>query len=551
MKIIVLIFLLLALTACGTGLRHTGDVEPRCQPESVDNNITIDTVNDKTSAEITFTEPNNFMRGVSGVVQATQMGTRQYFFFTDNEAANLPFVLQIEAIVRMLEQYMPTRARIEIFYTEDESLYGVNGHQVFINPMNPNTYGMMIYTLSLGRIPIWLSVGMEIAAGTGLEGDYTPGGLGDIYFAPFYWGTPGHTQAIATSYNFVRFLIDKDYLADIIDLYRNGNTSDADYMAAQIFYQFSGNKLNTFLNLSFSDTFYAYTITANTEMAHYTIPFPSFYYQFQFDDVWLRDRDRYILTAFGADNINSSTLLDYIAYVDNAIKFVKNWYIQFLDFDFIPIRTEIAMRSLAYAGAAAYANHGRMRLSVLSLTAAAHEASHVISRFVGGTIFPPFDEGLADVLHVLHANYDKNNHGFEYRIWEELWANVTVQLLYQQWGNFSKDALRNYLLNNFNSTAFRHVDSYISLNYTNIDNNPSFNFSPRHPHYIPELNTHDTASSFVHYLIETRGAEAYVQVHFDINLFEYVYGKTLHEMVDEWLAFLSCHAEQFFWEVTQ
>jgi len=53
-----------------------------------------------------------------------------------------------------------------------------------------------------------------------------------------------------------------------------------------------------------------------------------------------------------------------------------------------------------------------------------------------------------------------------------------------------------------------------------------------------------TAGSFVQYLIDTYGIEAYLRVHFDRGLFDEVYGRSLQEMIDEWVEFLGRNAEQ-------
>ena len=56
--------------------------------------------------------------------------------------------------------------------------------------------------------------------------------------------------------------------------------------------------------------------------------------------------------------------------------------------------------------------------------------------------------------------------------------------------------------------------------------------------FFPEIDVHNTATSFVLYLIETHGAEAYMQAHFNVGRFEYVYGVTLGHMIDEWREFI-------------
>ena len=58
------------------------------------------------------------------------------------------------------------------------------------------------------------------------------------------------------------------------------------------------------------------------------------------------------------------------------------------------------------------------------------------------------------------------------------------------------------------------------------------------PSFAPEISSYRTSASFVLYLLETYGGQAYLQVHHNLDNFENIYGITIHEMIIRWQDFL-------------
>jgi len=489
---------------------------------------------------ITFSEPVSSDRRQHGTEMIAQVNRRNYHFTIADEAYAKELASQFEAVIYMFDEFLDEDRFMQIIFTEDEEHYSISTaitHNLIINPYDPTTNGWFVYSMALGYIPMWLSAGMETVA-RGLDFSYPLSALCEMYFAPFSWGTTQHRQAISTTYQFVSHLIENGYLVELLELYISSNTDDANLLAAEKFYLFSGYLLDVFFGLEFSGT--SFHVTANTDMAFYTFEFPAFYHQIQWPDtdVWYVSR-----RVLDIDYMDKARLLRSVAIMDDSIMFTKHWFAEFIDFEFTPIITSVPMEIIMGAGAWA----GRMMVPISGISQlTVHEATHVISSALGDT-FLPFEEGLAMVLQSKHSFFDRDRFGVEYQTWAAR-VEAIISAMYNA-GVFESyavaEAVRDFLIADFEQgVIFEHFLAYIGLNTPEMSVFPPFRPWPGTP---PEIHSYITSSSFVRYLIDTYGAEKYMEVFFNTDRFQRVYGVSLEAMLDEWMEFLSINANEFLY----
>ena len=448
---------------------------------------------------------------------------RRYHFIDNNDTYNFDLASQFENIVYIYNEFFDVNMPLQTIFVQDTERYSIRtiaGQNLIINPYDSTTYGWFVYSMALGYIPMWLSVGMEMTI-RGIDFYYPLSSLCDMYFAPFTWNTTEHRQAISTSYRFVNYLHENNYLSEVVTLYLLGDYVNANLLASEHFSLFSDYELNTYFSLSYSGT--SFTISANTDMAHYTFDFPEFHSQVDWPDVEVWDSIRLM---YDVDHINVDTLTKIIEYIDDAIYFVKDWYSQYIDFDFAPIKTHIPMWFMWGAGA----DPTQMTIPINGLTSAAHEASHIISFALGGSDFLPFDEGLATTLGLQHTLFDINRFGWGYQL-EHLQTIAAIPTFYEAGAFQNYDeaiAVRDFVLEDFeNIVTFQHFLAYFAINIPAMRRTYAVLSQWPGGGTPPEIHSYMTSGSFVRYLIEMYGAELYLQVHFEVGLFEYVYGVTI------------------------
>jgi len=560
-KIVIAVALLnlFVLAACGSTSDNNADAGDNVDNGNyvdaggnayIDDNIYIGFIPSTIQTTIIFEEPTVFDISRHGTEMVAVAGVRRYQFPASDEGYNLALASQFETAFYMFNEFLDAERRLSIIFTQDEALYSVRsfgGQHLALNPYDPATYGWFIYSMTMGAIPMWLSVGMEMAA-RGIDFDYPLGGLCDMYFAPFAWGSAENRQPISTAYHFVNYLIGNEYLAEIITLYLADDWNAANRLATERFNLFTGYDLDTFLRIQFSGT--SYSVTANTYMAYYSFDFPQFHYHLEWPvGIWELTR-----AVLDIDYMDNARLMRTVDYLEDTILFVKNWYAEFVDFDFFPIETRIPMEIRTFAAAP-----GAMIIPINGMAAAAaHEVSHIIStQMLDGIYFIPFEEGLAEVVHIAHMFFDRDRHGWAYQIWPED-VDDTISALYE-FGIFDSYAeatavralaARAFMYDDYEHYfAFSHFLAYATLNappYEVLRGRMRRWFTgPTYVNSSIELYTYFTSVSFVRYLIERYGPEKYMQVHVDVSRFEYVYGIALYEMVQEWLEFLSINAEEF------
>lgn len=407
------------------------------------------------------------------------------------------FIEYKNAMIDILEsEFSLVNPNITFSLTSDREYKFYDG-EVWINPLVNHQSGWMVHALSDGRIPIWLSSGIEIfaknIAGIG-ESPYNNlvffDNFGDRYFTVCNWVHRRHAQAINLSYNFVKYLHENLYLTGLLDLYLTGDREVANRLAEEHYYNFSaGRTLETAISL-----------------------WPDYgqenEYGFTINIVWEHGDYRFIVSEFRTRNTPIDNLISYLEPIESLILFTKNFYReQGFTFDESRIIYDIyRVRPSRFAAV------GGERVTVFGMHHGygvyIHEASHVISRRIAMPFYP-FEEGMADAMWQFYQIEVKG---------------VNPDLLIPR---VHQNALRMY--------TERDLNERVPFLLGGLEE--EF-YNESHHMFIPVLATYITSQSFVLYLIENYSIESFFEVYFDVDNFKNVYGTTLHEMVDEWLEFL-------------
>ena len=473
-----------------------------------------------------------------GFVSTTQVHDRQYFFTTDNNAANLDLVYNWERIINKIGSLVDFETiPLEIFFYDDGAHYQRfdNGRNIFVNTAYSNNYlGRLVSHLNDMRLPIWLYIGLEAVARDYI-GLYVPNtsnaivpNFGDMSFAPMTWGTQEQTQAIATAYNFVVWLIEGNSLAELVRLYAAQETALANDMAAGLFYEFADKPMDTMLSLHFEgslsfhgqeprNVIYNYKITAYTDFGNYNFLFLEH-----------------------SDALDIHTIKGYVYYFDDSARFVKDFFAEFAEFDFRPMDIFIVYNGSAFSAVDASPWDGWIRLfnfDSVPPSAIVHEIAHFVSFWSQDNEFGPFEfeEGIAMALERYHDIHDA--FGKSYRWQREhgrstfgAYANALLDIFNDE---YIAQAAWYSLISDFDTIGLAHLIGYSWLYFRNYEARAAALGAS-----IPEIGTHPTAGSFVLYLIENYGVKNYMKVHFGRSSFEDVYGITIYEAIVQWRMFL-------------
>ena len=467
---------------------------------------------------------------------------------------------------------------------------------VTITRCGQNTMGWLTHAISGSRLPMWLSVGIEAVARCNLSryarlsnnlvvtGDAHPncstnallhenaadGGqctfagvanhsrygsshdiaiiesFGDLLFVPV-WGRAGQArqaEAISMAYHFTRFLIDEGYFADLVEYYMDENRAAAESLSAAAFYSFAGSS-------SLSDNLDTTRVarqgySTNASMAHHRLIIsqgPDYAYAIAIQTDMAAYR--FVFDSFN-QGLAPSIFSAYVDYMDDGILFAVEWYRAWVDFDFYPMEVYVFYRQSErnfYAEAIYPWLINIYEIGNFPPTSISHEASHLLTTRVlhdHGYIFTPFDEGLAFAIMAYHGIHDRFNHGFEYQFRRGR-EPISTWRLNRMVGRNGAPVVRN-IVDEFDIIGLFHMYAYlehggyidgISLNFWSHTDRLARQYAD-----IDSIGTFGKAASFVLYLIEAYGAEAYMQVHFDLARFEYVYGAKLHKRIESWLVFL-------------
>jgi len=175
---------------------------------------------------------------------------RQYFFPLSDEHMNQDFIEHFEGMIYHIKQITSlTGPPNRLFLALDADEISIAPNDIRITHDDINTLGFFTHAWSGGRLPIWLTAGIEAVAiaedtGRGFLAAQTARRLGDIYFTPAYNGTAEHNEAIDTAYRFARHLILAGEMNRLIDLYLSRD-SYADELAERLFYEFSWVEFNS------------------------------------------------------------------------------------------------------------------------------------------------------------------------------------------------------------------------------------------------------------------------------------------------------------------
>jgi len=472
---------------------------------------------------------------------------RQYFFIIDDYAANSALLSDWEQIISKISELIDFQTiPLEIYFYDDASEFQRfdNGRNIFINPYSTNSIGQLPSRLNDARLPIWLYAGLEAVARLyiGLEAQnldfqgldsVSMADFGDISFIPATWNTDEHIQAIATAHNFVSYLAETGNLEELALLYSAQETYLANRLAARLYYEFTGNLMDTTLRLHFNGNLsfvgqeprnvaYNYRISAHTNFGNY-----------------------HFLFLPHSDTLGIYAIRSYVKYFDNITQFVKNFFANFTDFtqfDFDSIDTFIIYdgSTLSPVDANLVDNWIRMfNLGAFPPSAFAHEITHFISFWSQGNRLGAieFEEGLAMAMERYHDIYDRFGHGkgYQWKIENRRFIfGSYIDALREIFGDADvADVAWNSLMTDFDSIGLAHMMAYNWLHNRNYEARAAQLGAE-----IAEIGTHPTAGSFVLYLIENYGAQSYMRVHLGQDSFESIYGTTIYEMIARWRIFL-------------
>jgi len=472
-----------------------------------------------------------------GFKKTTSIGHRRYFFPNQDIESNYAFVVATEQIINEVKNIFPSTTelreinRIYLASNRDEYRFELRPILLYLSIRHDclDNIGWLTHAKSEQRLPMWLSVGIEAVARSRI-GLYSQSQInafsenfGDLLFTPINWGATEHVNAVASSYSFVKFLDAYGYLPKIINYYMAHNQQSARALSSSAFYRFVGKYGPTTHYLHF-DAEGGYAFNTGTDMAFYSFVFDSIYEYIEFERI-----------------------MNYVNFMDDGIRVAVGWYKEFYDFYFTPIEVNIFYNPGRGLGFAYYP----WRIHLYNLRrfpphSISHEASHLLTTLISNDydkIFTPFDEGLAFYLMAKHGIYDRFNHGFQlqYRYY------ATMHHIDSMSGGFyGVEAIVRELLSNSDFIGLDHFFAYLVLGQyiEGLCLVPWFWTRASRVMYgqyesIGDISTFQTAASFVAYLIEEYGAKAYMQVHFDVSSFEYVYGVSICEMIDSWKLFLS------------
>ena len=489
---------------------------------------------DEESDPIIFSEVGVAM-ALHGYAITAQIETMSFYFRYDDYELNSYFIHTTKELMASIENYItlprhPLRIRLtdgNIANYAIEPLYlAIYSHS------DKNTLGWVVNFMFSGRIPVWLSAGIEAVAKSDI-GLYTPDyhsvsmyNFGDLLFAPSYWGTEINNNAINTSYHFVRHLIKANELERLIEKYLSPQYGwdEANILVRQLFYSYFGSDLVTstvlnYVNVRPNSVHTTYSLTVSSELNVYN----------------------FVFSCFSQYRKN---IMRYVEALDTETLFAINWYSEFIDFKFSPINVNVFAYVTANPRVGGWADPRGNLIHIYQfwygaggIGVIAHEVSHSINGQIGKLPIAPLDEGLADTLRIKFFASDY----------------VETYMFILTMDYLKDDPSRLELATDIRLRELNmHFRAYYRLNHTDYVRgggpfgggfNGEIGFVSRYKNpdsegHIAAINTYSTALSFVYYLIMTYGAENYMQVHWDIDNFESVYNRTICEAIEEWRSFL-------------
>lgn len=490
---------------------------------------------------IVFEETDHIVRSLRGFASTTQVDGRQYFFEDDNDYHNTLLVYKTESLIQELLTIAPFRhSSLRINFAPDVSRYRLAGSEVTTSLDNNNvdTIGWIAHAMSVYRIPLWLSVGVEAVVREDL-GLFEPQGnisnnFGDFDFVPAAWGSTDHRDALNTAYYFVRFLQENNYLDTLLELYGDNEHLIADKRAVEWFYDFSGGVMDTLFEVRLGDSSHpnGYLVRVSSDVLPSGIGHIHFmFYEF-------------------SENMTREVIKEHVSFIKDAFHFAENFYDGFG----IPRHNAIDIRfNMTYTttgGPSGWVLGSLVEIRNVGTRprsqAIAHEMAHVFTPVFGLPTHPIFDEGLANLVGFLqYADY-LNRKGLSFArpegsIWQIAYRYGLIEAVKHK--NIISTAEMNRIWEDNNIGLFMDIIVYWLQNFGDDPAVTNWIRTDRFRHITstwpsPYLNTYTSAYSFVRYLIGTHGKERYSLLEGFEN-FEYVYGKSLDDMVAEWKVYLS------------
>ena len=454
---------------------------------------------------IVFDDTNVLDRNQRGLTTQARVGVRRYMFSKDDEIAKLSFIYDTERLIDEIDDIMTIQSGLAVITMLDGHQYWNVGNNISVCHDNINTHGWLVHHFSLRRFPMWLSVGIETVARSN-RGLFEPPPLydfdlqmpnfSDLNFAPRAWGLPEHRQAIYTAYHFIRFLQNQGSLNCLVSLYKNGDHPVATETATYYFGRFSN--LNAMLGLILELTMDGKGGNVPCNPLHVRASTNYGHYEFSLYGPYSR-LDAYVLA-------------EIVEFLEEGKLFAKDFFLEYYDFDFIPITHRLHLCDTNGTGGAAFIDGAHYVLSGSSsfILWGIHEITHLIQAHAGVAYFFPIGEGIAEFMVDFFLG-ETGRDDFNKRRYtrHKIAAAVLTSGLYLQGASDYARAL---------------------------------GFHEGSQRYVPEINRHSTSFSFTHFLIQEYGIEKFMEAHAlsssVVERFAEVYGMTINEMVGIWREFL-------------
>lgn len=531
----VLVLFTASLCSCGSRNNNDSDVERN------DDGSELQWFD---SEDLDFVE-TNFIQRQQGFGFSAAVGNRTYFFGAHEEEeqwewdfypqltaehANVAAIRSVESMIAAIEYMVDLGTELRrVFWIEGQDQYVFELNAARTNFDDMNTFGWLVYSWSLGRLPMWLSAGLEAVARAD-TGSFVPDGvdavppifvLRDLGFAHINWGSPVQLQSVTAAYYFVRYLHDTGQLAEIVSQYLSSNIVQANALALAA--HESGNfgfDFCTMLRLRYHVYF--------DPLAHLALSSDS--------------EDGTVELWFNGDSEEVGYFLaeaqfeDYFQIAWQAIGDVSEWFEKYLPlagihgFEREPAQVSFVVEppSLAAFGS----NFARNAV----IWTGGRVARELEPSFVIWEDYAPLWMGFAAALAELFFPLPVGD-------WVE-----SVRPVLGDSGNRAGGAADDAIItavsamniSTFHLFAYGHV---FQMDMTNDEAREWFEsqraaYESWEGPAFPGVNTGNKSMSFVLYLLQEHGSERYIQLHVAPDRFEELYGMPVEEMVGMWHQFL-------------
>ena len=424
----------------------------------------------------------------------------------------------------------------KVFFTQENDNYYIDlkKPRLMIPLSGENRVGPLFFQLSGGKLPVWLSIGLELYWLDKNEIEVVPfdknidvqtwqkeasdrnlPDFGDEWFIPGFIDDGLSDDVLSISYAFVERLETQGMLSELVSLYlKEGTLAEAERRKAELWRDFAGGGAYNEQGYAFQ---YFYDTNFETKSGLYSekIAF-----------VITAEQGKYYFTKNGW---TLDMARENVGEFENCLLFTQNW----LEREYPGLITVMLHRSnvgievlwgRGFSGEI-YIQFADSRLQDDVPHFLVHEAAHAISRPAGlVTNFPIapkkqisyFEEGLATLAEFIYAEENSVlQEAYMYRLNNMAWTDTS---------DYKPEDVAGAL----DKLAFHSIDFY------DFDDESLFGTRYR------ILQSYFTAASFQYYLLEQRGSkEDFFSFYSDVGKADEIYGEDLDSLIEDWQEYLA------------